>query len=142
MMNISVLNDFSEFPGLRHCDISDRSGEEFYHSVLNKAFKKAYEMNEKLVVCLDETDGYASSFLDEAFGNLVYDFTLNIVKNHIEIISEEEPHWKELIENQTFAEWEKRRIENNPPKITKDHEEWYRLVDKQIIAKKWLRVVQ
>ena len=102
-MNISVLNDFSEFPGLRHCDISDRSGEEFYHSVLNKAFKKAYEMNEKLVVCLDETDGYASSFLDEAFGNLVYDFTLNIVKNHIEIISEEEPHWKELIENQTFC---------------------------------------
>ena len=111
-MDISVLNDFSEFPGLRHCNISDKSGEEFYHSVLNRVFKEAFEKKEKLVVKLDDTAGYASSFLDEAFGNLVYDFTLDVVTSFIEIISEQEPHWKELIEEQTFKEWEKRRKDN------------------------------
>ena len=141
-MNISVLNDFSEFPGLRHCNISDKSGEEFYHSVLNHAFKQACEKNEKLVVYLDDTAGYASSFLDEAFGNLVYDFSLSIVKKHIEIISVQEPHWKTLIENQTFEEWEKRRIANKPPKITKEHEEWYKLIDNQIKSGNWLNVAQ
>ena len=141
-MNISVLDDFSEFPGLRHCDISDKSGEDFYHSVLNHSFKESFEKNEKLYVCLDNTAGYASSFLDEAFGNLVYDFTLAIVKNNIVIISEQEPHWKDLIENKTFIEWEKRRNENNPPKKTKEHEEWYRVVGKQIKLGKWIPVAQ
>ena len=31
------IKDFSEYPGLRHCSISDDSGEEFYHKILNKA---------------------------------------------------------------------------------------------------------
>jgi hypothetical protein len=34
------------FPALRHCNISDESGEKFYHNVLNKAFKEAYEEEE------------------------------------------------------------------------------------------------
>jgi hypothetical protein len=109
MRTISVLEDFSEFPALRHCNISDESGEKFYHNVLNKAFKEAYDLNEKLIVNLDATAGYASSFLDEAFGNLVYDFTLDIVKSNTEIISEQEPHWKDMIINQTYPQWEARR---------------------------------
>jgi hypothetical protein len=141
-MNISILKDFSEFPGLRHCNISDKSGEEFYHSVLNKAFKEALEKKEQLIVTLDDTAGYASSFLDEAFGNLVYDFTLEVVSQNIEIISEQEPHWKELIEKQTFKEWEQRRKENKQPKITKEHNSWYRLINNQIQEKIWLHVVQ
>lgn len=139
-MNISILKDFTEFPGLRHCNISDNSGEEFYHSVLNKAFKEAYEKKEKLVVSLDDTAGYASSFLDEAFGNLVYDFTYDVVTHYIDIISEQEPHWKELIEKQTFEEWEKRRKDNKPPKITKEHDAWFKLIDNQIQEKIWLHV--
>ena len=46
MKKISVLEDFSEFPALRYCNISDESGEKFYHNVLNKAFKEAYEKDE------------------------------------------------------------------------------------------------
>jgi hypothetical protein len=42
MKTISVLEDFSEFPALRHSIVSDESGEKFYHNVLNKAFKEAY----------------------------------------------------------------------------------------------------
>lgn len=136
-MEISVLKNFSEFPGLRHCDISDLSGEEFYHKVLNSAAKEAYLKKEQLTINLDNTAGYASSFLDEAFGNLVYDFTLDVVKSMIKIVSEEEPHWKEMIEQQTFVQWEKRRVEGKKPKITTDHGEWYRLENNQLKSKIW-----
>ena len=141
MKTISVLDNFSEFPALRHCNISDKSGEEFYHNILNEEFKKAYEKNEKLTVNLDATAGYASSFLDEAFGNLVYDFTLEAVKKTIEIISEQEPHWKEMIINQTYQEWETRRKENKSPIVTIVHQAWFRLINKELKSEVWERPV-
>lgn len=137
MRTISVLKNFSEFPGLRHCNISDKSGEEFYHTVLNNEFKEAYEKGEILEVSLDATGGYASSFLDEAFGNLVFDFTLDIVKKHIIIISIQEPHWKKMIENKTYLQWEIRRKNNQNPKITFLHGPWYRLVNNELKLEIW-----
>jgi hypothetical protein len=137
MNTISVFKDFSEFPALRHCNISDNSGEEFYHKVLNKVFKEAFEKDEKLEVNLDNTAGYASSFLDEAFGNLVYDFTLEVVRKYISIISDQEPHWKDMIENQTYSQWETRRKNNQRPIVTKDHEPWFRFVNNEIKSEVW-----
>jgi len=134
---ISVLKDFSEFPGLRNCNISDNSGEEFYHKVLNRAFKDAYEQGIKLTVILDNTAGYASSFLDEAFGNLVYDFTLDNAKKYIEIISNQEPHWKDMIENETFVQWESRRQKSEEPVVTKQHEPWFRFHNGKIESAVW-----
>jgi hypothetical protein len=131
------VKDFSEYPGLRNCNISDKSGEEFYHTVLNQAFKEAYAKKEKLVINLDNTAGYASSFLDEALGNLVFDFSLKTVKEYLVIISQQEPHWKNMIENQTFLQWEKRRTDRENPKVTKLHQEWYRLVNNQLTLKIW-----
>lgn len=135
--NLSILSDFSEFPALRHCNLSDNSGEDFYHKVLNKKFAEAYDAGEKLVVNLDGTDGYASSFLDEAFGNLVFDFSLGIVKKNVEIVSQQQPHWKKMIEEETYAQWEKRRIKNEHPEVTKEHPKWYRLVDNTLELKVW-----
>lgn len=137
MKTISILKDFTEFPGLRNCSISDSSGEEFYHRILNREFKLAYESGDKLCIDLDYTDGYASSFLDEAFGNLVYDFTLDVVKKHIQIISNQEPHWKDMIEKESYLQWEKRRKDNERPKVTANHEPWYRLVDKSLKFEIW-----
>lgn len=137
MKEITILNSFSEFPGLRNCSISDNSGEEFYHKVLNKEFTSAYNTGEKLKIDLDRTAGYASSFLDEAFGNLVFDFTLSIVEKNIEVVSNQEPHWKEMIENKTFPQWEKRRKEKENPKVTKEHEAWYRLIDNKLQLNVW-----
>ncbi len=136
-MEISILNDYSEYPGLRHCTISEFSGEDFYHKILNRAFKQALDANEKLIVNLDGTAGYASSFLDEAFGNLVYDYALEIVKSRVIIISEEEPSWKEMIETQTYPQWENRRKQNKEPKVTQEHKAWYRMVNKIIEQKVW-----
>lgn len=137
MKSISVLKNFSEFPALRHCNISENSGEEFYHKVLNSEFKQVLDSHEKLVVDLDDTAGYASSFLDEAFGNLVYDFGLKTVKKHIEIKSIQEPHWKDMIEDQTFLQWESRRIKGQRPKVTSKHNPWYRMVGKEIKSDIW-----
>jgi hypothetical protein len=137
MNTISIVNSFSEFPGLRHCNISDKSGEEFYHKVLNLEFFTAYEKKEKLVVNLDGTSGYAPSFLDEAFGNLVFDFSLKIVNEFLEIISTQEPHWKEMIEQKTCIQWEERRKNGQKPAVTAEHKAWYRLVNGQTISKVW-----
>lgn len=134
---ISILNDFSEYPSLRHCYISEDSGEEFYHTILNKRFKEALDKNQKLVVDLDYTAGYAPSFLDEAFGNLVYDFGLDNVKNRIEIISHEESYWLEMLTEETYIQWEKRRVDGQEPKITQAHEAWYRMVNGELKCKKW-----
>lgn len=136
MEKIKVL-DFDEFPGLRHCSISENSGEEFYHKVLNKAFKNAFENKEKLVIDLDGTDAYASSFLDEAFGNLVYDFTLANVKHLVEIVSIDEPHWIKMLEEKTYPQWEARRVSREKVVITEQHESWYRLINGELISKVW-----
>lgn len=137
MKSIIISSDFSEYPGLRHSSISERSGEEFYHKILNDAFSKAYEEKEKLHVDLDFTEGYAPSFLDEAFGNLVYDFSLEVVKKYIEIKSEQEPNWKEIIEGKTYENWENRRLKGDAPKITEEHGAWNRLEDGELKSKIW-----
>jgi len=136
MAKIKVL-DFDEFPGLRHCSISENSGEEYYHKVLNEAFKNAYKSNEILVIDLDGTDAYASSFLDEAFGNLVYDFTLANVSRLIEIISNDEPHWVKMLEEKTYPQWETRRVNAEKIVITESHESWYRISNGELICKVW-----
>jgi hypothetical protein len=137
MPTINIAYDFSMFPGLRNSELSEDSGEDFYHRILNKSFAEALADGGKLVVVLDGTDGYASSFLDEAFGNLVYDFSSSTVKKHLEIISEQEPHWKDMIINKTFVEWESRRKQKEEPKVTKLHSPWARLVGNEIKYQVW-----
>jgi|TARA_B110000240_G_C13480311_1_gene444981 hypothetical protein len=135
MEDIIYIKDFTEYPGLRHSSISDDSGEEYYHSTLNHAFKNSYEKKQRLVINMDFTAGYAPSFLDEAFGNLIYDFGLETVNNLLEIISEQEPDLKEMLISETFPQWEQRRNNNDEPKKTKTHQEWFRLVNGTLSTK-------
>lgn len=136
-MNIKIATIFSEYPGLRHCTISEKSGEQFYHDILNEKFYESLLSKQKLSVDLDNTAGFASSFLDEAFGNLVFDFTLEKVKKNIEIISTQEPHWKEMIMDRTFIQWEQRRLNQKNPVVTKLHNPWYRLINNEFEKKVW-----
>lgn len=123
---IIVISDYSKSPGPRYCRQGDDSGEDFYHKVLNKKFKEAFDKNLELEINLDGPDGYASSFLDEAFGNLVFDFGKENVKKRIKIISNEEPEWIDMIEQETIEQWEQRRKTNKEPQITIEHNEWWR----------------
>lgn len=137
VINLRVLS-YSSSPGPRYCNQGDDSGEDFYHQVLNSKFYEAISSNATLVVDLDGPDGYASSFLDEAFGNLVYDFGISLVNSRVVIKSDEEPEWITMLKNFTFKEWERRRQKNEDPKITQDHSEWYRFVNNKIELKKWM----
>ena len=123
---ISVARDFNKHTGLRHCDISDNSGEEFYHKILNKVFKEVLDNKQKkLVVNLDYAAGYAPSFIDEAFGRLVYDFGKDLVEKKLEVISNEVPDWKDMLKEETYIDWEERRKKKDEYKITDNHAEWW-----------------
>lgn len=120
-IKIKVKTDFSKCPGLRTYDISrDKSGEYFYHTILNNKFYQAVSQGLKLIVDLDGTAGYPPSFIDEAFGRLIYDFGEDMVREHLDIISNEEPIWKDTIYGNTTTMWQKRRNENRAPQITSD----------------------
>lgn len=131
------IKDYSEYPGPRYCSQGEKSGEDFYFSCLNSAFADVYQSGGKLEIILDGVAGYASSFLDEAFGNLVYDFERINVINHIKIVSIEEPDWIDMIQDQSMNEWEQRRIKNEAPEVTTDHEVWYHLRNGKIESGIW-----
>lgn len=118
------VKDYSLSPGPRYTTQGDFSGEDFYHKVLNPQFAEAYNSQQILCVNLDGVDGYMSSFLDEAFGNLIYDFGKSAVEPILNIISDEEPEWISMITGETFKEWEKRRNNKERPKKTTEHCDW------------------
>jgi len=93
------VSDFSKTPGARYYTDGQFSGEEFYDKVLCDAFGRALEADETLIVDLDGTEGYATSFLDEAFRRLGEKFSPQTVLSHLKIISNEEPDWEQEIKS-------------------------------------------
>lgn len=64
---INIAGDFSPCPGGRYRDDGQYSGQRFREDYLVPSLH-AFD---RVVVDLDGTEGYGSSFLDEAFGGLV-----------------------------------------------------------------------
>ena len=82
---IKIAEAFSPYPGPRHTKHGDDSGEEFREKILIPALKKGGA----LTIDLDDTKGYGSSFLEEAFGGAVrkgYDIT----RQNVIFIAEDE----------------------------------------------------
>lgn len=93
-IEIKIARDFSFSPGPRYIDEGKNSGEKFRKEVLYPKFKEAIEANKNVTVDLDGTDGYGTSFLEEAFGGLIRNNKLSydeIIKC-LTIISEEEDY--------------------------------------------------
>ena len=67
MIEIRIAEDFSRVPAGRYRNDGPRSGEAFRQEHLALALREA----DKVIVYLDEVEGYGSSFLEEAFGGLV-----------------------------------------------------------------------
>ena len=137
-IDFSVI-EYSQSTGPRYCTQGDDSGEDFYHTKLNPLFCQALKEDAILRITLDGADGYASSFLDVAFGNLVYDFSAKVVSESLVIISNDEDVWLSMIKEETIPEWEKRRIKNEQAKVTSVHNEWGRLVNGQVQKKVWIQ---
>ncbi|WP_192820426.1 STAS-like domain-containing protein [Rufibacter sp. LB8] len=136
---LKILDVLGKYTGLRHCSISENSGEEFYHKYLNNAFKDSFSRHIKLEVDLDGVRGYSPSFIDEAFGNLIYDFKLENVKPLLIVKSNDFDYWINNIYNETFTAWEKRRKNNEAPRKTEDHDPWWRIVKHEPKLEIWER---
>lgn len=65
------VRDFTLYPGPRLKEDGDYSGEEFRDKYLLPKYREAVKNKVYLHVILEGTKGYASSFLEEAFGGLV-----------------------------------------------------------------------
>jgi len=88
-MNASALvdigRDFSRVPAGRHVAESDFSGEAFREKILIPKLRQGGTVE----VLLDNTEGYGSSFLEEAFGGLVRvgGFSYEYLKLHLIIVA-------------------------------------------------------
>ncbi len=95
-MDNIILNvrDFSISPGTRERDEGKNahSGEEFREDFMIPKFKQALENKVKLIINLDRTAGYGTSWLEEVFGGLTRQFGKEKVNETLQIISREEPY--------------------------------------------------
>lgn len=91
MLKFELAKDFSEIPGGRYISEGNFSGEEFRKKHLKPLYEKAIKNNEKLQINLDNTYGYAPSFLEESFGGLVRELHSYNILDTIELISDDEP---------------------------------------------------
>lgn len=91
----SVARDFSRHPGPRLRRQGKFSGEEFRDVLL-----EWLEHADHLIVDLDGTSGYGSSFLDEAFGGLIRNrhMTKQDVRKRITVLSAMDESYKAEVE--------------------------------------------
>lgn len=89
MKIISIAKEYTNTPGARYRKDGKFSGEEFREKFLEPEFLSG--SNTKMLVDLDGTEGYATSFLEEAFGGLARKVGKAIVKERISFKSDEDP---------------------------------------------------
>ena len=85
---VSIARDFSRVPAGRYLSDGEVSGENFREKILRPLLAGEGEV----IIDLDNTEGYGSSFLEEAFGGLVrIGFSADILKARLKFVSEEDP---------------------------------------------------
>ena len=87
---VNIAKDYTMTPGGRTRSEGEYSGEEFREKILYPAYRDAKKQNLQLVIILDGGYGYATSFLEEAFGGLARETKDRSIMD-IKIISNEEP---------------------------------------------------
>lgn len=97
MKHINIAREFSETPmGRYHPTDGPDTGQRFREDFLVPALKQG-----PVTVDIDGTEGYGSSFLDEAFGGLVYEsgFTAKDLHERLTIqgVGEKAPAYRKLI---------------------------------------------
>ena len=97
MLTINIAKDYTKTPGGRFIAEGEYSGEAFRKKWLRPKYLEARETNQNLQVILDGGYGYATSFLEEAFGGLARELKDRKILD-IEFVSEEEPALIEKIQ--------------------------------------------
>jgi len=93
-LSLRVAQEFSITPGARYEFEGKFPGEDFRDNHLYPKLVKAIESDKVLVVDLDGTAGYGTSFLEESFGGLIRERGLSLeeINSHMNLISKEEPY--------------------------------------------------
>lgn len=91
VITINVCKDFTDTPGARYINEGTYSGEEFRNKILEPKYKQALELEDVLFVDLDGGYGYATSFLEEAFGGLARIYDKIIILKILKLKSDDEP---------------------------------------------------
>lgn len=85
---VSIAQDFSKVPAGRYVTDGEVSGETFREKILKPLLASQGEV----VIDLDNTEGYGSSFLEEAFGGLVRSgMSAEVLRTRLKFVSEEDP---------------------------------------------------
>lgn len=103
MIVINIPIEFTKTPGWRTYSDGPFSGEQFYNELLKQRFLDAVDKNVKLKVILDGSNGYTTSFLNEAFRLLGGEFGADFVWNRLIIVSNEVPKYIERIKKGVYA---------------------------------------
>ncbi len=93
-ISITIANDFSKTPGPRLIVEGAFSGEKFRQEVLAPKVAEALKDGKVLLVDLDGTAGYGTSFLEEAFGGLIRQdkYSCSDLKRILKFKSQEESY--------------------------------------------------
>ena len=102
MKKINIGSDFSEFPVGRFRSDGPDSGQRFREDFLEPALSSG----QSVIIEMSGTDGYGSSFLDEAFGGIIRLMKLSQVEADRLFKFEADP------EDQSFIEEVKGYIKN------------------------------
>ncbi|GAB2478256.1 hypothetical protein GCM10011375_18880 [Hymenobacter qilianensis] len=102
---LTVATEFSRTPGVRTLSEGDSSGEVFLSRYLYPRFIEAMGQGKTLVVNLDGTAGYATSFLEASFGGLVRGdeehgipgTSLRTVQRYLRLVCTDDPYLLEEI---------------------------------------------
>lgn len=92
-----LAKEYTETPGGRKIKDGEYSGEDFRDNVLKCLVNQAIKSNKCLLIDLDGVYGYATSFLDEAFGILADIYKDKDLTKIIKFKSEERPALPEQI---------------------------------------------
>lgn len=98
LFSIRIAEDYTATPGPRNQGEGDYSGEHFLGTLLEPRFLEARAKGEMLLIDLDGAEGYATSFLEAAFGGLSRKYGFMDVLKVLQFKSEEEPYLKDEIE--------------------------------------------
>ena len=90
------ITDFTKTPGARYKSDGNHSGEQFRDQYLVPLFEQ-YSIIKVNLDGIDEKAGYATSFLEEAFGGLARKFGRKAVEEKICIIANEDENLEEEI---------------------------------------------
>lgn len=103
MIVIHIAKDFSPTTGFRTYDDGPNSGQEFFDKILKQRFKEALEEGGKLKIILDDgSEGYTSSFLNEAFRLLGKEYGADVAWANLLIESNETPKYIKKIKDAIY----------------------------------------